>query len=184
MMHAPHRHRRAARSAPKKIALSSPHRGDSTYETDDIYRLIVESADEFAIFTVDLEGNIRTWNTGAEHLFGYVAEEIIRRGISVVFVAEDRAQGIPHQEIEAALAKGKAADKRWHLRKDGSRFWADGYLMPLQDSLETVFGFLKIISDKTQEHRLLERALTAEIEVKRLRGEEPGAVTDTLKKNG
>ena len=119
-------------------------------EAEESLRLMVESIKDFAIFTVDPDGNIVTWNSGAEQLFGYSEADIIGQKLAVLFPPEDRAAGIPEQEIAAAAAKGRATDERWHIRKDGSRFFASGVLGPIFDEDSKLRGFTKIARDITE----------------------------------
>lgn len=120
-------------------------------------RLIVESATEYAIFTLDLEGRVTTWNPGARRLFGYAEEEILGRHADVVLTPEDRAGKRIEAEMLRAAQDGHAKDERWHLRADGSRFWAVGTLMPLRGGAGELQGFLKILRDHTDRHRDDER---------------------------
>jgi PAS domain S-box-containing protein len=113
--------------------------------------LILESATEYAIFTLDLEGRITSWNTGARNILGWEKDEILGREGHVVFTPEDRAGGVLKAEMVKALGEGRAGDERWHVRRDGSRFWATGLLMPLRNG--RVEGFLKILRDRTEERR-------------------------------
>lgn len=144
------------------------------FESDEVYRLIVESAETFAIFAMDLDGTIRTWNTGAESLFGFRADEMVGRDVSVLFVPEDRQNDVPEKEMQSALSSGRALDERWHIRKDGSRFWANGFLMPLHGPLGTIKGFLKIIRDETKYRYAIDSLPSAEEQLRRLRGGTPG----------
>ena len=121
---------------------------------DELFELILESAAEFAIFTMDPSGAVTSWNVGAERLFRYAEGEIVGGSADVTFTPEDRAAGAPHDERRRALTDGRAEDERWHVRKDGSRFWASGLLMPLRDSAD---GFVKITRDRTEQHRAEER---------------------------
>src|SRR5215210_8015397 len=89
----------------------------------DRYQQIVESTVDYAIFVLDLDGIIQTWNPGAERIFGYVPKEIIGQHSSVLFVPEDVFQNEPEREIKYAIETGRAQDNRWHLRKDSTRFW-------------------------------------------------------------
>src|SRR3954471_9520924 len=113
--------------------------------------LILESATEYAIFTLNLEGRITSWNTGARNILGWEKEEILGREGNVIFTPEDRVGGVMKAEMAQALEEGRAGDERWHVRKDGSRFWATGTLMPLRNG--HVEGFLKILRDRTEERR-------------------------------
>src|SRR5689334_13624154 len=89
-------------------------------------RLIVENAREYAIFSMDLDRRITTWNIGAQRLLGFSEEEVLGRSADLIFTQEDCAAGIPEREALTATRDGKAVDERWHVRKDGSRFWASG----------------------------------------------------------
>ncbi|MDX6750666.1 PAS domain S-box protein [Geminicoccaceae bacterium 1502E] len=120
-------------------------------------RLIFDSATEYAIIALDREGRVTDWNSGAERLLGWQEEKILGRPGDLLFTPEDRAAGVPGKEMRRALAEGAAADERWHVRRDGSRFWASGRLMRLGDG-GTPAGFLKILRDRTVE-RLAEQAL-------------------------
>ncbi len=115
-------------------------------------RLIVESAADYAIFTLDLDGKVATWNSGARNLLGYEEQEIVGRDGSILFIPEDIERGVPEQEIEKALDRGRAENERWHVRNDGTRFWASGLLMPMRDGGGAV-GLLKIMRDTTEQKR-------------------------------
>jgi PAS domain S-box-containing protein len=146
----------------------TPSEADTTPPDDfrtgskEILRLFVETVADYAIFTVDTDNRISTWNTGAERLLGWCESEAIGRAADVVFTPEDRAAGAPEQEFQTAAEKGAAADERIHIRKDGSRFWASGTLMAIRDGNGTNRGFAKIMRDNTERRRAqedLERAL-------------------------
>src|SRR4051812_41790248 len=122
--------------------------GDPT--SDELLRAVVESALDFAIFAVDPNGKVLIWNKGAERLLGYSEAEMIGADGDIIFTAEDRARGEPERERRVATADGRAEDDRWHLRKDGSRFWASGLLMPLRG----LNGYAKILRDLTDSHRM------------------------------
>jgi PAS domain S-box-containing protein len=122
--------------------------------SEDRFRLIVESATDYAIFTTDLRGVIQTWSTGARNVLGYERGEALGRDIRSLFVPEDVARAVPEREMEKALARGRAEDERWHIRKDGTRFWANGLLFPLRDG--EVMGFLKVLRDQTREREAQE----------------------------
>jgi PAS domain S-box-containing protein len=114
-------------------------------------RMILESASEYAIFSLDLAGRVTTWNTGATKILGYEEADILGQSNSLLFTPEDRQKNIPRKEMQTALETGRAADDRWHVRKDGSRFWATGVMMPLRDGAGVLQGFLKIMRDRTRE---------------------------------
>ena len=119
-------------------------------EAEEYLRLMVESVKDVAIFTVDPQGRIVSWNPGAEHLFGYAEPEILGQGIDVIFTPEDRDAGVPERELATAAAKGRASDERWHLRKDGSRFFASGVVSPIFDEENTP---LRLHQDRARHHR-------------------------------
>jgi len=122
---------------------------------EDLFRHIVESAREYAIFTTDGEGRVTTWNTGAGRLLGYSEEDILGQDARIIFTPEDRERGKPEGEMERATAEGRAVNERWHVRKDGGRFWGSGLVMPLMDGPEGPRGFVHIFRDRT-EQRLAE----------------------------
>jgi PAS domain S-box-containing protein len=119
----------------------------------ELFELIVESSTDFAIYTVDSDGNATSWNIGAERLFGYSEKEIVGSTADIVFIPEDREKGAPEHERRQALREGRGADDRWHQRKDGSRFWASGLMMPLKDGP----GFVKITRDRTEQYHASQR---------------------------
>ncbi|HYF00382.1 MAG TPA: PAS domain S-box protein, partial [Planctomycetota bacterium] len=127
-------------------------------DSKELFRLVAENVRDFAVFATDLGGRVLNWNPGVESLLGYDEEEWVGRDASVIFTPEDRERGEPEREMETALREGRAEDKRWHLRKDGSRFWADGLLMLLRDGGGAPQGFAKILRDDT-EGRLTEERL-------------------------
>lgn len=146
--------RAAERELDLSRALGALHRGERDLEESRGFaRLIVESATEFAIFTADHAGRVLSWNPGARAIFGYEAAEVVGREADILFTPEDRAAAVPQAEMRRALDSGRSEDERWHLRRDGSRFWASGALMPMRDAAGEPTGFLKILRDRTEERR-------------------------------
>ncbi|MEJ8852779.1 ATP-binding protein, partial [Variovorax rhizosphaerae] len=121
---------------------------------DERLRLVAESTRDFAVITLDEAGCVTGWNKGAELMFGYTIDEILGEHFRRLFVPEDRAAGMPEQELQGAREHGRALDERWHLRKDGSRFYCSGITTTLVEG--NAQGFAKIARDLT-ERRLLER---------------------------
>jgi PAS domain S-box-containing protein len=119
----------------------------------ELFEAIVESATGFAVFTFGRDGTATSWNSGAERLLGYKEEEIVGRDADVIFTSEDRSAGAPDDERRTAREEGRAEDERWHLRKNGSRFWGSGLCMPLRRG----DGFVKILRDLTKRHEAQER---------------------------
>ena len=130
---------------------------ESLRQSESRFRLMVESAKEYAIFTLDLNGIVTGWNAGAERLLRYQEAEIINCDGRILFTPEDNERGQAEREMQIALTQGQAENERWHLRKDGSRFWASGLMMPLLDEGENVQGFVKIMQDKTAQRQANER---------------------------
>jgi two-component system CheB/CheR fusion protein len=114
-------------------------------------RLIVDNATEFAIFSMDLERRITTWNRGARFIFGYRPEEIAGQSGDIIFGEEDRAAGAPEREAAIAIEQGRANDERWHVKKDGSRFWSSGAMMPMRNAEGVAVGLIKVLRDHTAE---------------------------------
>ncbi|MGV3653496.1 MAG: sensor domain-containing protein, partial [Noviherbaspirillum sp.] len=127
-------------------------------QTQENYRLLVETSTEFAMIITDPEGNITSWNAGAEKILGLSYDEAVGKPISAIFTPEDRDTGQPWRELELARNTGRAEDVRWHIRKDGARFWANGVVMPLWDDDGKLRGFTKIMRDQTT-HRLAEERM-------------------------
>lgn len=119
-------------------------------DSHELFHLLVESVKDYAIFTTDMEGKITSWNNGSERFFGYGEAEILGRQATVLYTPEDREQGVPEQEMITAAAEGRAEDERWHLRRDGSRFWVSGMVTPLRDDAGNLCGFVKVGRDLTE----------------------------------
>jgi two-component system CheB/CheR fusion protein len=125
-------------------------------------RLIVENAREYAIFSLDLDRRVTSWNSGAQAILGYAPEEVLGQSADLIFTPEDRAAGAPALEAHTAVTKERASDERWHLRKDGSRFWGSGVMMAMRDAAGEAIGLVKIFRDQTAElhaKQALEEAL-------------------------
>ena len=112
-------------------------------------RLIIENAREYAIVSMDLQRRVTSWNSGAERLLGYREDEILNQPADLIFAAEDRIAGVPEQEAKTALIEGRAADERWHQRKDGTRFWGSGVMMAMHNRRGDVVGLVKIFRDES-----------------------------------
>ena len=112
-------------------------------------RFIVDGALDYAIFTMKEDGRIDSWNPGAERMFGYRADEITGQDAAVLFTPEDREQGVPQQEFEAARVTGRSRDERWLVRKDGTRLYCSGVMTRLGAGANV--GFAKIARDRTSQ---------------------------------
>jgi diguanylate cyclase (GGDEF)-like protein/PAS domain S-box-containing protein len=115
---------------------------------DLLLRQIYLNVRDFAIFTTGIDGNVTSWNIGAQLIFGYTPEEIIGLNIERIFTPDEIDEA--RAEREAAVAFGRASDYRWHVRRDQSRFWADGVLTCIQNEHGEVLGYLKILRDITE----------------------------------
>jgi PAS domain S-box-containing protein len=121
-------------------------------------RLFIEAVQDYAIFMLDTEGCIITWNTGAERIKGYTAAEILGEHFSRFYPEEDIRAGKPAWELDVALKEGRLEDEGWRIRKDGSKFWADVIITPVKDHTGTLIGFSKVTRDFT-ERMLAEKEL-------------------------
>jgi two-component system CheB/CheR fusion protein len=137
-------------------------------ESDPRLRLMMDSVEDYAILILDTDGHIEMWNSGAEHMFGYTAEEVTGEDVAIIFTPEDRRRGMPLKERETARETGRAADERWHIRKNGTRFYVSGVLSPVYDPDGAVRGYIKIARDLTEQRRAEEelRRINDELEVR------------------
>jgi PAS domain S-box-containing protein len=126
-------------------------------QTEEIFRLLVESVQDYAIFLLDAGGTIRTWNIGAERLKGYKAEEIIGQHFSRFYPAEAQESRWPDRELEMAAKEGRFADEGWRVKKDGSTFWASVVITALRGAEGELRGFSKVTRDLTERRNLEQR---------------------------
>ena len=149
---------------------------DALRATNERLRLLIESASDYAIFTLDLNRRISLWNAGAEKVFGWTEEEAVGQLVDIIFTADDRTKGAPRHETTTALKKGRAPDERFHLRKDGSLFYASGVMTVIKNSAGEIQGFTKIARDMTDqlktdkalhERGLLQRLVVAQEDERR-----------------
>lgn len=119
--------------------------------TDDRYRLLVEAVRDYAIYLLDANGMVSSWNPGAERFKGYSAREIIGKHFSVFYTDEDRAAGIPRLALETAAREGRFEAEGWRVRKDGSRFWCSVVIDPVHDDQGVLIGFAKVTRDVTEQ---------------------------------
>jgi len=118
-------------------------------ESEARFRLFVESVRDYAMFQLDANGKVVTWNTGAERLLGWKEAEVLGRGAALIFTPEDIERGAPAKEMETARLQGRAEDERWHRRKDGSCFFASGVMTAVRDEHDVLVGFAKVMRDQT-----------------------------------
>jgi PAS domain S-box-containing protein len=110
---------------------------------------MVSSVKDYAIFMLDAQGRVETWNLGAEVIKGYRAEEIIGKEISVFYTPEDRVAGRPQRLLATAARQGRIEDEGWRVKKDGTRFWADVVITAVHDAAGTLQGYVKVTRDLT-----------------------------------
>ena len=118
-------------------------------ESEERFRLVVESVRDYAIFQVDREGKIITWNAGAKRLLGWEEHEVLGKHCALVFTPEDIERGEHERELEKARTDGRSEDERWHIRKDRTRFFAGGVLTRSPDRAATPMTFTKVMQDIT-----------------------------------
>jgi PAS domain S-box-containing protein len=116
-------------------------------DAEEQYRLLADSVTDHAVFLLDPDGRVATWNAGAERLFGYRQDEVLGRPADLFYAPEDRARGVLRQQLQAAAAEGRASDDRWHVRKDGTRFWVNNTITARPG------GFAKVCRDLTESRR-------------------------------
>ncbi|WP_447984705.1 PAS domain-containing protein [Nitrospira sp. Nam74] len=113
----------------------------------ELFDLLVKNAKGLAIFTLDAEGRVASWNASAEKLLGYAPHDILGQSVGVFFTPEDRANKEPENELKTAAEVGQSSDDRWIVRKDQSPFWCSGLTIALKDS--ELRGFAKVMRDQT-----------------------------------
>ncbi len=119
-------------------------------QSEERFRLLVEGVTDYAIFMIDAGGRIASWNEGVGRVLGYGEAEFVGRHFSIIFTPEDVERGAPAYELRTAEAEGRADDERWHLRRDGTRFWASGVVTSLRDEWGSLRGFSKVMRDNTE----------------------------------
>jgi PAS domain S-box-containing protein len=127
-----------------------------------VFRTLVEHTPDYAFILLDQNNKILRWNVGAERIFGYTESEILQADAGIFFTPEDRAKGEIEKELISAQRDGKAEDDRWHVRKDGSRFWANGVMRPVRDGAGELKGYIKILRDLTAEKESQDRLQRSE----------------------
>jgi PAS domain S-box-containing protein len=123
---------------------------------EQLLNVVVDNTPDYAFIFFSPDNHVWSWNVGAERIFGYTESEVLGADGSLFFVPEDRAKGIPEEELTTARQEGRAEDDRWHVRKDGSRFWASGVMRAVYDGAGQVEGFVKILRDLTAQKKAQE----------------------------
>jgi PAS domain S-box-containing protein len=144
----------------KSVAISQVRvlAGPPPHADNEVFRLLVEGVQDYAIFLLSPDGKVLTWNAGAQRIKGYSGGEIIGKHFSTFYSAEARESGWPDRELEIAASTGRFADEGWRVRKDGSTFWASIVITALRDpDGKTLRGFSKVTRDLTERRALEER---------------------------
>src|SRR5665213_2843218 len=120
----------------------------------DLYRYQVREFSEYAMFTLDPQGILQSWNAGVERLLGYSEQEWLGQPASIIFTPAEKSMEVCESEMRKAQESGSATDIRWHRRKDGSEFFANGFMNVIRDDSGAVIGYVKIMSDETARKQL------------------------------
>ena len=123
------------------------------HRSEEQFRLLVQGVSDYAIYLLDLEGNITSWNLGAQRIKGYFANEIIGQHFSRFYTDDDRAAGLPELALETVRKQGRFEKEAWRVRKDGSRFWAHVIIDPIRDDQGNAIGYAKITRDITERRK-------------------------------
>lgn len=134
---------------------------DKLRESEECFRLLVSSVTDHAIITLDTDGNIKTWNAGAERIKGYKPEEIIGKHFSNFYISKDIEEGKPAMELRVAEAEGRYEEESWRVRKDGTLFWAHVTITAMRDENKVLRGFAKVTRDLTERKKAEDKLRTA-----------------------
>jgi PAS domain S-box-containing protein len=118
--------------------------------TAEFYSQAIDSMEDYSIFTLDNDLHINSWSSGSVKIFGYETNEVIGKHFDIIFSEEDVKSGIPRKEIETSVNEGRAVDNRWHVRKDGTKFYAYGLVFPFIGQDGEMLGYIKILRDLTE----------------------------------
>src|SRR5215210_6296718 len=131
---------------------------DAIKNSGQIYQMMVDSVRDYAIFMLDPDGHVASWNKGAQRIKGYTPSEIIGQHFSVFYPQKDIASGKPPYELKTATRVGRFEDEGWRLRKDGSAFWANVIITAVRDQKNTLVGFAKVTRDLTERRAAEEKS--------------------------
>ena len=145
-------------------------------ESDERFRVLVESIRDYAVFMLDRNGRVETWNTGAALIKGYKRAEIVGKPIDLFYTQKDRENGRPARLLAQAANEGRVEDEGWRVRKDGTRFWADVVITALRNEAGALIGFAKVTRDLTQRQQAEDER--QRLNVERIRAEEALRIRD------
>ena len=124
------------------------------WDSDHLYRLMVDSVSDYAIVMLSAEGNVVSWNSGAQRIKGFLAEEIVGKHFSSFYAPGVVASGKPQSDLDVAAALGRFEDEGWRVRKDGSMFWANVVITAIRDQAGELRGFAKLTRDLTARQQI------------------------------
>jgi PAS domain S-box-containing protein len=159
------------------------HAAEALRESEERYRLLVETVQDYAIFLLDAGGHVATWTMSAARMKGYRAEDVVGQHFRMFFTPEDQARGMPELELRSAADAGRFEGEGWRVRKDGTRFWGNEIIAPIRGD-GGVRGFVKVVRDLTDKQRAAlerEQLYTAAQEANRLKDEFLGTVSHELR---
>jgi PAS domain S-box-containing protein len=139
------------------IAVGKTGQPEGSGQNVDLFRLLVESVRDYAIFVLDPDGHVLTWNEGAQAIKGYTTDEIVGQHFSKFYLPEAVQSGWPARELALAEREGRFSDEGWRVKKDGSSFWASVIITPLRDSEGRLSGFAKVTQDLSERKQWEER---------------------------
>lgn len=148
----------------------------SLKQSDDRFRVLVESIRDYAVFMLDRDGRVATWNTGAALIKGYQRDEILDKPIELFYTREDRESGRPARLLAQAASEGRVEDEGWRVRKDGTRFWADVVITALRNETGALIGYAKVTRDLTQRQQAEQER--RRLDADRVRAEEALRIRD------
>ena len=131
------------------------HHEEALRQSEERFRLLVEGVSDYAIFMLDVNGRVATWNVGAQRIKGYSADEIVGQHFSVFYPQEAVDSGWPEHELQVATESGRFVDTGWRVRKDGTQFWANVTITAMRDAVGRLLGFAKLTRDMTQSQRVV-----------------------------
>jgi PAS domain S-box-containing protein len=140
----------------------------TTVESAEQFRLLVDAVQDYAIFMLDPQGNVASWNSGGERIKGYSGSEIIGRHFSIFYTEEERQAGKPEQQLKIATEHGRVEHEGWRVRKDGTRFWANVTLTAIRNENGELIGFGKVTRDFTERKEMEERVADSEKSLRQL----------------
>ncbi|GEM_PF-1962390 len=139
-----------ARKRSQENELALREHQDTLYESEERYRLLVSDIKDYAIYMLDTEGRVASWNEGARRILGYEEQEIVGKHFSIFFNPQEIKEGKPEEELRTAVIDGRLENERLYIRKDGSAFWASAVATAIQDETRQLRGFAKVVRDITE----------------------------------